>query len=155
MINLNKINNLLELFINQFNQQKNKKTILLSSLKEPKKNLSWEDTFKKINILTEEIKKHVNKGDRCLLISENRPEWFISDLSIMLSGSITVPAYTTYSEKDYEYIIDNCEPSIVIVSNIEQFNKIKNIIKEIKKNYLISSIILLKILITVNILMMK
>ena len=130
MTNLNKINNLLELFINQFNQQKNKKTILLSSLKEPKKNLSWEDTFKKVNILTEEIKKYVNKGDRCLLISENRPEWFISDLSIMLSGSITVPAYTTYSEKDYEYIIDNCEPSIIIVSNIEQFNKIKNIIKK-------------------------
>ena len=130
MINLNKINNLLELFINQFNQQKNKKNILLSSLKEPKKNLSWEDTFKKINILTEEIKKYVNKGDRCLLISENRPEWFISDLSIMLSRSITVPAYTTYSEKDYEFIIDNCEPTIIIVSNIEQFNKIKNIVKK-------------------------
>ena len=129
MINLNKINNLPELFIYQFNQQKNKKIILLSSLKEPKINLSWEDTFKKINILTEEIKRYVNKGDRCLLISENRPEWFISDLSIMLSGSITVPAYTTYSEKDYEYIIDNCEPTIIIVSNTEQFNKIKNIVK--------------------------
>ena len=60
-----------------------------------------------------------------MLISENRPEWFISDLSIMLSGSITVPAYTTYTERDYQYIIDDCTPSIVFVSNMEQFNKVK------------------------------
>ena len=30
--------------------------------------------------LSEEISKYINKGDRCLLISENRPEWMISDL---------------------------------------------------------------------------
>ena len=62
--------------------------------------------------LSEEISKYIKKGDRCLLISENRPEWMISDLSIMLSEGITVPAYTTYTERDYEYIIDDCTPSI-------------------------------------------
>ena len=51
----------------------------------------------------------------------------ISDLSIMLAGGITVPAYTTYVSRDYEYIINDCTPSIVFVSNDEQFNKIKNI----------------------------
>ena len=66
--------------------------------------------------------------------SENRPEWFISDLSIMLSGSITVPAYTTYAERDYEYIINDCSPSVVFVSNDEQFRKLKNIIKN--KNFI-------------------
>ena len=34
--------------------------------------------------LSEEISRYIKKGDRCLLISENRPEWMISDLSIML-----------------------------------------------------------------------
>ena len=72
--------------------------------------------------------KYVKKGDRCLLVSENRPEWFISDLSIMLSRAITVPAYTTYSERDYEYIIDDCKPNLIFVSNQEQFIKIKKII---------------------------
>ena len=62
-----------------------------------------------------------------MLISENRPEWMISDLSIMLAGGITVPAYTTYVSRDYEYIINDCSPSIVIVSNDEQFNKVKSI----------------------------
>ena len=52
----------------------------------------------------------------------------ISDLSIMLSGGITVPAYTTYTERDYEYIIDDCTPTLVIVSDKIQYEKIKNII---------------------------
>jgi len=128
-MDLKNLKNLVELFFSQFESQKDKKKILLSSLKEPKKNYNWEETFRSIKKLSTELKYYVKKGDRCLLISENRPEWFISDLSIMLSGSITVPAYTTYSERDYEYIINDCTPSVVFVSNTEQFNKVKNIIK--------------------------
>ena len=131
-MNLNNINNLLELFFKQFENQKDKKKILLSSLKDKSKNISWEQTLKFISILSKEIKKNVNKGDRCLLVSENRPEWFISDLSIMLSGAITVPTYTTYVEKDYEYIINDCTPSVIFVSNNEQFIKLKNIINNKK-----------------------
>ena len=128
-MDLKKINSLTELFFFQYEKQKDKSKILLSSLKEPKKNYSWQQTFELINNLSDELKKYVNKGDRCLLISENRPEWFISDISIMLSESITVPAYTTYAERDYEYIINDCKPTIVFVSNIEQFKKIKNIVE--------------------------
>ena len=138
MINLNNINNLIELFINQYENQTNKNTILLSSLTQPVQNYSWQTTKESIYKLSDDLKKHVSIGDRCLLISENRPEWFITDMSIMLTGSITVPAYTTYSEKDYEHIIEDCKPSVIFVSNSIQFNKIKNIIKNkifIKKIY--------------------
>ena len=138
MINLNKINNLIELFIKQYENQENKNTILLSSLAQPVQNYSWQTTVESVYKLSKDLKKYVSIGDRCLLISENRPEWFITDMSIMLSGSITVPAYTTYSEKDYEYIIEDCKPSVIFVSNSIQINKIKNIIKKksfIKKIY--------------------
>jgi long-chain acyl-CoA synthetase len=48
----------------------------------------------------------------------------------MNSGGVTVPLFTTYSENDYEYIIKDCAPKVCIVSNLEQFKKIKNFIKE-------------------------
>jgi len=130
---INKINNLLELFYQQYEIQ-NKKSIFLQSLKEPRKEYSWEDVYLNINKLSEEISKHIKKGDRCLLVSENRPEWMISDLSIMLSGGVTVPAYTTYTERDYEYIIDDCTPTIIIISDKIQYEKIKNIIP--KKDFI-------------------
>ena len=132
-MDLKKINSLTELFFYQFEKQKDKNKILLSSLKEPRKNYSWQQTFNSINKFSDELKKYVNKGDRCLLISENRPEWFISDFAIMLSETITVPAYTTYAERDYEYIINDCTPSVIFVSNLEQFKKVKNIINN--KNF--------------------
>ena len=128
---IKKINNLLALFYDQY-QKQDKENTFLESLSEPKKKYSWEDVYLNINKLSEELKESIKKGDRCLLISENRPEWMIADLSIMLSGGITVPAYTTYSERDYEYIIDDCTPSILIVSNKIQFEKIKNIIPKKK-----------------------
>ena len=123
------INNLVELFFINYKKQK-KDNILLTSLKDNRNYFTWEKTFHSIKKLSSEIKKYVNKGDRCLLISENRPEWFITDLSVMLSEAITVPAYTTYAEKDYEYIIENCNPKLIFVSNQEQFNKVKEIIKK-------------------------
>ena len=133
-MNIKNINNLNQLFLEKYSSLKDKNEILLTNLKEPKKSYSWSEVFKSINILSTELSKFVTKGDRCLLISENRPEWFISDMSIMLSQAITVPAYTTYIEKDYDYIIDDCSPSVIFVSNDEQFNKIKNIVK--KKNFI-------------------
>ena len=128
---LSDINNLLELFFFQY-EKKNKKQLFLTSLKDKENKYSWEDTYKNILKLSKEIKKHIKKNDRCLIISENRPEWLISDLSVMLSGGITVPAYTTYSERDYEYIIDDCSPSLIFVSNNLMYKKIKRIVNEKK-----------------------
>ncbi|MDC1044582.1 AMP-binding protein [Candidatus Pelagibacter ubique] len=128
---INKINNLLELFYKQYLTQ-DKTSVFLQSLKEVEKKYSWEDVYSNVIKLSEEISRYIKKGDRCLLISENRPEWMISDLSIMLSEGITVPAYTTYVERDYEYIIDDCTPTVLIISDKTQYLKVKNIIPKKK-----------------------
>ena len=128
---INKINNLLELFYKQYLTQ-DKTSVFLQSLKEVEKKYSWEDVYSNVIKLSEEISRYIKKGDRCLLISENRPEWMISDLSIMLSEAITVPAYTTYVERDYEYIIDDCTPTVLIISDKTQYLKVKNIIPKKK-----------------------
>ncbi|MFO1071298.1 MAG: AMP-binding protein [Geminicoccaceae bacterium] len=35
------------------------------------------------------------RGDRVMLVAENRPEWCVADLAILMAGGITVPAYTS------------------------------------------------------------
>ena len=90
-------------------------------------------TFKQVRyqiyLLSDYLEKNLSDGDRCILLSENRPEWLISDIAIMNAGGVTVPLFTTYSEKDYEYIINDCKPKICIVSDSIQFNKIKKFIQ--------------------------
>ena len=120
-------------FIKQNKQ--NKKSVFLQWLNpNNKKTYTWEETQKNILKLSKTIKENIKEGDRCLLVSENRPEWFISDLAIMLAGGITVPAYTTYTEEDYKYLIEDCEPSLVIVSNNEMLRKLSNTIN--KKDFI-------------------
>ncbi len=55
-MNLKNLNNLLELFFIQFEKQKDKNKILLSSLKEPREDYSWKKTFLLIKKLSEELK---------------------------------------------------------------------------------------------------
>jgi len=133
-MNLKEINSLTELFFNQVKKQDPKSVFLEWLNPKNKKIFTWEQTELNIYKLTKILKQYVSNGERCLLVSENRPEWLISDLSIMLANGITVPAYTTYTQNDYEYLIDDCEPSVVIVSNNEMHKKLKNTIQ--KKNFI-------------------
>ena len=50
----------------------------------------------------------------------------MADLAVMNAGGISVPIFTTYSSNDYEYILNDCKPSLIIVSNNDQFKKIKD-----------------------------
>jgi long-chain acyl-CoA synthetase len=126
---LDSCNNLLELFFDRY-QLENKNEIFLQSLKNENSNFTWKQTFDAIQNLSLFLDQYITTNDRCLLISENRPEWLISDLSIMLSKGITVPAYTTYVERDYEFLINDCKPSVIIVSDAIQLKKINTIIKK-------------------------
>ena len=129
-MNLDKLNNLIELFSHQA-QKQNKESIFLQWLNpNNKKSYTWEETQKNILKLSKIIRENIKEGDRCLLVSENRPEWFVSDMAIMLSGGIAVPAYTTYTEDDYKYLIEDCEPSLIIVSNNELLKKLNNTINQ-------------------------
>ena len=129
---LSKINSLVELFFKKYkeiNLPSNRP--FLKWLKDNKKNyITWKQVETNIQILSEYLRKNLSKGDRCILLSENRPEWLISDIAIMNTGGITVPLFTTYSEKDYEYIINDCNPKICIVSNNIQLKKIDKFISD-------------------------
>ena len=130
---LSEINSLVELYFKKSEEIEGKKPFL-KWLKPNKPTYNWEDITNRIFKLSHKIKSLINDGDRCLILSENRPYWLVSDIAIMNAGGISVPIFTTYSENDYEYILNDCKPSLIIVSNQNQFKKIKNFINpEVKK----------------------
>ena len=106
----------------------------LKWLKSDEPPYNWEETTKRIFKITAKIKSLIKEGDRCLILSENRPYWLMVDISIMNAGGISVPIFTTYSENDYEYILNDCKPTLIFVSNDEQFRKIKKFVnKDVRK----------------------
>jgi len=79
--------------------------------------LSWRDVAARVCGLARGLRAlGVEPGDRVLVVSENRPEWLISDLAIMVTGASTVPAYTTNTEADHRYLLENSGAKGAIVS---------------------------------------
>ncbi|MGB5076881.1 MAG: AMP-dependent synthetase/ligase [Sphingorhabdus sp.] len=79
--------------------------------------ISWSETARRIAGFARSLRKlGLEKGDRVMLVSENRPEWCIADLGIMAAGCVTVPTYITNTERDHQHILDDSAARAVIVS---------------------------------------
>jgi long-chain acyl-CoA synthetase len=65
------------------------------------------------------------KQDRIALLSENRLEWAVADLSILSAGCINVPVYPTLPANQAEYILADSEARAVLVSTGDQLAKVQ------------------------------
>lgn len=72
-------------------------------------------------------------GDKLIVLSNNRPEWVISDMANLCLGGITVPIYTSLIPEQIKYIIDDSDAKIVVVSDQGQWQKIEAIKSELTK----------------------
>jgi long-chain acyl-CoA synthetase len=84
------------------------------------------------------LKLSIQPTDKIAIISNNRPEWHITDLGILQLGAINVPIYPTITEEDYAYIMNDAEVKMVFVSDEEilgKVNAIKNQVPSLKEVY--------------------
>jgi len=81
------------------------------------RSISWRETAEKVARLAAALQRlGLRRGDHVMLVSENRPAWLVSDLAIMAAGCVTVPTYTTNTERDHQHILDDSAARAVIVS---------------------------------------
>jgi long-chain acyl-CoA synthetase len=79
---------------------------------------SWAEAARQVASLATALQAlGLKHGDRVMLVSENRPEFCITDLAIMAAGCVTVPTYTTNTERDHQHIIENSGACAIVVSN--------------------------------------
>src|ERR1700686_4978825 len=66
----------------------------------------------------------VRKGDRVAILSENRPEWTITDFAVLALGAVTVPIYATQTSEQTAFILNNSGARVVAVSTKNQLEKV-------------------------------
>ena len=66
----------------------------------------------------------IERGDRVALLSENRPEWVITDLAALAVGAVTVPVYPTLPSSQVVHILADSGAKAVIVSDAKQMAKV-------------------------------
>src|SRR3984893_12281669 len=66
----------------------------------------------------------VRKGDRVAILSENRPEWTITDFAVLALGAVTVPIYATQTAEHIAFILNNSGARVIAVSTKNQLEKV-------------------------------
>ncbi|MGE5146615.1 MAG: AMP-binding protein, partial [Candidatus Eiseniibacteriota bacterium] len=79
--------------------------------------MSWREVAVAAGQLSRGLRAHgIERGDRVAIVSENRPEWLISEIAVLAAGAIAVPAYTTNTSEDHRHILNNSGAKAAIVS---------------------------------------
>ncbi len=73
----------------------------------------------------------IQKGDNIATIITNSPEWSFFDMGILQSGAVQVPIYPTISEANYDYILKEAEVKLIVVSNMEIYERVRKIIPQL------------------------
>jgi long-chain acyl-CoA synthetase len=59
----------------------------------------------------------IEKGDTVAILSENRPDWVVSDMAIMVTGAVVVPLHTSFNAVTICKVLNHCAAKILIVSS--------------------------------------
>src|SRR3954471_5189730 len=88
------------------------------------RSLTWDDVARSIDAAARGLAaRGVGRGDRVAIVSENRPEWLITDFATMMLGAITVPAYPTSTMADFRHLLADSRPVVAIVSTPALLNR--------------------------------
>ena len=96
---IDKLNSLVELYFKKCDEVDPNRPFL-KWLKPNKPTYTWGEIKERIFKLSSKIKSLIQEGDRCLILSENRPYWLMADLAVMNAGGISCLLYTSPSPRD-------------------------------------------------------
>lgn len=100
---------------------------------DPYKEINW-DTFYNdtLSLAAYYIEFGVKPGDRIAILSENRYEWAVMDMSLQIIGAVNVSLYATLPPGQCSYIINDSGSKLFFVSTGIQLKKAVEIFEECK-----------------------
>jgi long-chain acyl-CoA synthetase len=75
----------------------------------------------------------VKAGDKVAIISENRPEWSLTDLAILSLRAVNVPIYTTQAVDQIRYILEDSGSKILFVSGKKLWKHAENAVQSVER----------------------
>src|SRR5687768_14910257 len=75
----------------------------------------------------------VKAGDRIAIISENRPEWSLTDIAILSLRAVNVPIYTTQAVEQIRYILEDSGAKMLFVSGKKLWKHAENAIQSVER----------------------
>ncbi len=89
---------------------------------------SYQQVGENITLLTHGLKEQgIKAGDRIAILSNNMPEWMMTDIALFCLRGVVVPLYQTLPPAQLAYILKDAGARSIFVQNQQQYDKIKEI----------------------------
>lgn len=77
------------------------------------------------------------RGDRIAILSENRPEWALSDFGCLCAGVVSVPIYPSLTVPQVGYVLENSGARLVFASSPDQVEKVREAMPQCSRDIMI------------------
>jgi long-chain acyl-CoA synthetase len=95
-----------------------------------KRDQSWRDqSWREVSEAAARMRAGLHKlgarpGDRVAILSENCPEWIITDQAVLGAGGVIVPLYTTSGVEETQHVLEDSGTQIVAAGSDDMVKKI-------------------------------
>lgn len=94
--------------------------------------VTFQKLFEDVLLLAEAFhRKGVNRGDRVMLLSDNRYSWIVTDLAIIALGAVGVPRGSDTPAQELLYIMENSRCTHLVVETEELFEQNRSSLKKL------------------------
>ncbi|HDX6309426.1 TPA: fatty acid--CoA ligase [Campylobacter fetus subsp. venerealis] len=108
-----KFNNYYEMLISSANEHPKSIAIF-----DDKKKISYEELRNKVDMCAAFLQSNsISYSDKVAMIVTNSPEFIVAFLAITSIGAVAVPINTFLKKNEFEYILNDCDAKMLIVSN--------------------------------------
>lgn len=96
--------------------------------------VSYAKLFEDVLLMTKAFDhRGISRGDKVMLLSDNRYAWIVTDLAIMAIGAVNVPRGADTPSQELEYIVNHSESTYLVIENTELLEYHHEYIKGLKQ----------------------
>jgi long-subunit acyl-CoA synthetase (AMP-forming) len=96
--------------------------------------VSWAKYLERVRLFALGLRTlGVSRGDKVAIIGDNRPEWFIAELSAQSLGAAAVGLFQDATPAEVQYVVDHSDARVVVVEDQEQVDKLLAISETLPK----------------------
>jgi long-chain acyl-CoA synthetase len=89
---------------------------------------SWSEARRQINAVAAALEARFGHQEKMIILSRNRPHWFMADMAIIRSGNVTVSMFTTLSATVAQYIAEFTEAKVIFVGESPNWGAVRPVL---------------------------
>ncbi|MFK7830740.1 MAG: AMP-binding protein [Congregibacter sp.] len=89
---------------------------------------TWAEARRQVNQVSAALEARFGSGASMVILSRNRPHWFMADMAVVRSGNVTVSMFTTLPPATAQYIAEFTEAKVIFVGESPNWETVRPVL---------------------------